>query len=45
MTGPIDDLHVLYDVGNKLVNSDAWPNWYKGKRVPRPIRDKSLAGP
>lgn len=43
MSGSMDDLTALYAVGKKLVNSEAWPNWYKGNEF-RAIRDKSLAG-
>ena len=41
VTGVIDDLEVLYTLGDTLANSDRWPNWYKDNEF-RAIRDKSL---
>ena len=37
----VDDLKVLYRVGNALANSAAWPNWYKGNEF-RAVRDKEM---
>ncbi|MBL6852793.1 MAG: M28 family peptidase [Alphaproteobacteria bacterium] len=43
ISGVIDDLQALYALGDKLANSDRWPNWYKDNEF-RAIRDKSMAG-
>ncbi|HKB95831.1 MAG TPA: M28 family metallopeptidase [Rhizomicrobium sp.] len=42
LTGQVDDVKALYQVGDMLANSDAWPNWYPGNEF-RAIRDKSMA--
>ncbi len=41
MAGPLEDTVVLYEFGQTLANSEAWPNWYKGNEF-RAIRDASL---
>jgi Zn-dependent M28 family amino/carboxypeptidase len=43
LSGPIQDLGVLYDFGETLGNSDQRPNWYPGNEF-RAIRDESRAG-
>jgi Zn-dependent M28 family amino/carboxypeptidase len=43
VTGPVDDLLVLYTLGDTLANSDRWPNWYQDNEF-RAIRDKTMAG-
>jgi Zn-dependent M28 family amino/carboxypeptidase len=43
LSGPVSDMEVLYAVGNRLANSNDWPNWYEGNEF-RAVRDKSLAG-
>ncbi|HSC18863.1 MAG TPA: M28 family peptidase [Rhizomicrobium sp.] len=43
LSGPVSDLQVLYAVGNRLANSNDWPNWYEGNEF-RAARDKSMAG-
>ena len=42
LSGPVDDLEILYAFGNTLANSESWPNWYKDNEF-RAIRDKSMA--
>ncbi len=42
LSGPVSDLEVLYAVGNRLANSEDWPNWYEGNEF-RAVRDKSMA--
>jgi Zn-dependent M28 family amino/carboxypeptidase len=43
LSGPLADIQVLYQVGNELANSNAWPNWFAGNEF-RPARDKTMAG-
>jgi Zn-dependent M28 family amino/carboxypeptidase len=43
LSGPVQDLQAFYAFGEKLGNSDQWPNWYQGNEF-RAIRDKSRAG-
>lgn len=42
LSGPVADLKVYYALGEKLANSESWPNWYKGNEF-RAIRDKEMA--
>jgi Zn-dependent M28 family amino/carboxypeptidase len=42
LSGPVQDLQALYNVGDTLANSDAWPNWNDGNEF-RATRDKSMA--
>jgi Zn-dependent M28 family amino/carboxypeptidase len=42
LTGQVDDVEALYQVGDMLANSDTWPNWYPGNEF-RAIRDKTMA--
>jgi Zn-dependent M28 family amino/carboxypeptidase len=41
LTGTVDDLKVLYQVGDTLANAASWPNWYPGNEF-RAIRDKQM---
>ncbi len=43
LSGPVDDLHVFYNFGMELSNSDTWPKWYKDSEF-RARRDKTMAG-
>ena len=43
LSGPVEDLHVFYNFGMELADSDAWPNWYKDSEF-RARRDKTMAG-
>jgi len=38
MDGMVEDVTLLYNVGARLANSDAWPNWYEGNEF-RALRD------
>ena len=41
MASPMEELATLFEVGDRLANSSAWPNWYKSNEF-RAIRDKSM---
>jgi len=41
LSGPVEDLKALYQVGETLANSTQWPNWYRGNEF-RAIRDKEM---
>ena len=41
LTGPVEDVKALYQAGDMLANSTAWPNWYPGNEF-RAIRDKQM---
>jgi len=43
LTGVVDDVKALHQVGETLANSTAWPNWYPGNEF-RAIRDKQMVG-
>jgi Zn-dependent M28 family amino/carboxypeptidase len=43
LSGAVDDLNSLYQVGDSLANSGAWPNWYSGNEF-RAIRDSQMRG-
>ena len=43
LSGPVSDLDALHTLGDELVNSNKWPNWYDGNEF-RAIRDKMMAG-
>jgi Zn-dependent M28 family amino/carboxypeptidase len=43
MASPMEEIAALYEVGDRLANSSAWPNWYKGNEF-RAIRDRSMRG-
>lgn len=38
MDGMVENATLLYNVGARLANSDAWPNWYEGNEF-RALRD------
>lgn len=42
LRGAQQDLWLYYQVGNELVNTQSWPNWYQGKEF-KAIRDNSLS--
>jgi Zn-dependent M28 family amino/carboxypeptidase len=39
MDGMVDDVTLFFNVGSRLANSDAWPNWYEGNEF-RALRDE-----
>ncbi len=41
--GAVQDLTIAYEIGRKIADSDAWPNWREGDEF-RAIRDASRAG-
>jgi Zn-dependent M28 family amino/carboxypeptidase len=41
LTGVVEDMKALHQVGETVANSSAWPNWYKGDEF-RAIRDKEM---
>ena len=43
LSGPVADLKVLYSLGAKLADSNAWPDWYAGNEF-RAVRDSSRRG-
>ncbi|MFO1186832.1 MAG: M28 family peptidase [Alphaproteobacteria bacterium] len=43
LSGPVDDINVLYELGRRIANDGSWPNWVRGNEF-RAIRDKSLTG-
>ncbi len=43
LTGAIDDLVLLFQVGHDLASSDAWPNWREGNEF-RAIREADMTG-
>jgi Zn-dependent M28 family amino/carboxypeptidase len=38
----VEDLRLFFDIGQRVADSDLWPNWYEGNEF-RAIRDASLA--
>ena len=42
VSGSLEDLRLLYAVGNKVANETAWPEWYASSEF-RAIREKSRA--
>jgi Zn-dependent M28 family amino/carboxypeptidase len=40
LSGMVEDLNALYQVGRQLADSDRWPNWYEGNEF-RAVRDAS----
>jgi Zn-dependent M28 family amino/carboxypeptidase len=40
LSGAVEDLHVLFGVGYRLAQSDAWPEWNEGTEF-RAIRERS----
>ncbi len=43
LTGAIDDLILLLQVGHEVASSDAWPNWSEGNEF-RAIREADMTG-
>ncbi len=41
LSGPIQNIKALYEVGERIADSDDWPTWYKGNEF-EAIRKKSL---
>jgi Zn-dependent M28 family amino/carboxypeptidase len=39
----VEDLKLFFNIGNRLANSDEWPQWFEGNEF-RAIREASLAG-
>jgi Zn-dependent M28 family amino/carboxypeptidase len=39
----VEDLHLFFEIGRKVANNDAWPQWYEGNEF-RAIREASLGG-
>ena len=42
VTGSMEDLELLYQMGLQQANSAAWPQWYEGSEF-RAIRERSAA--
>lgn len=42
MTGMVEDVQALHDVGLQIADSDAWPTWYEGNEF-KAIREADLA--
>ena len=42
MSGPLDDAIALFTFGERLANSELWPNWREGNEFHR-VRDSSRA--
>ena len=43
LSGMVEDVSMLHDLGLGLANSEDWPEWYEGNEF-KAIRDASLAG-
>ena len=43
MAGMVEDTELFFTVGERLANSDAWPNWYEGNEF-RALRDEQRSG-
>ena len=43
LSGMVEDITALYEVGLEVINSDTWPTWYEGNEF-EAIRQDSLAG-
>jgi hypothetical protein len=43
LRGPLEDLQVMYMVGDTLANSDAWPGWKAGSEF-KAKRDAMMGG-
>ena len=43
LTGVVEDMNMLYDVGHTIANGDKWPTWRKGNEF-EAARKASLAG-
>lgn len=42
LSGMVETVEILFDLGEELANSDAWPNWYEGNEF-RALRDAQRA--
>lgn len=42
LSGMVEDISALYEVGADIINSDEWPTWYEGNEF-EAIREASLA--
>jgi Zn-dependent M28 family amino/carboxypeptidase len=42
MEGMVEDVTLFYNVGSRIANSEAWPNWYEGNEF-RALRDDQMA--
>ncbi|MGB5132031.1 MAG: M28 family metallopeptidase [Steroidobacteraceae bacterium] len=42
VSGTIEDLKLLFEVGARVANGESWPNWYEGNEF-RAVRDASAA--
>ena len=42
LSGTVEDLRLYFEIGRRIADSDAWPNWYEGNEF-RGIRDASMA--
>lgn len=42
LEGAVQDLHLYYNIGVELANSDIFPNWYEGNEF-RAVREESAA--
>jgi Zn-dependent M28 family amino/carboxypeptidase len=42
VSGNIEDLRLLFDVGARVANAESWPEWYEGNEF-RAAREKSAA--
>ena len=43
LSGPVQDLQVLFALGKTVADSTDWPNWYAGNEF-RAVRDRSRSG-
>ncbi|MCA8888003.1 MAG: M20/M25/M40 family metallo-hydrolase, partial [Parvularculaceae bacterium] len=43
LTGMVEMVDILYEVGEEMADSDIWPNWYDGNEF-RALRDAQRAG-
>ncbi len=43
LSGMVQDITALYEVGLEIIDSDTWPTWYEGNEF-EAVRETSLAG-
>ena len=43
LSGMVEDVKALYEVGLEVINSESWPTWYEGNEF-EAVRQDSLAG-
>ncbi len=43
LSGMVEDVQALYEVGTRIANGDNWPNWYDGNEF-RSLRDAQRGG-